>query len=377
MHKKVKVVFIINNFLIGGVERLLFDIISFFDRDKYDIKIVTVLGSGPLEASFRKLGIPIYFAGVKLPSSKRLPFKLYWFFLAPITLIRITLFLLKSKPDVVITSLYQADVLGMIASKIIGIKKRILIQHDIVKFGSLIRIVKKIFALNFSTQIISISETVKNFLIDYFEVKSEKITTIYNGINYSHFEKGRKLIPDFNSPVIGVVGRLEDVKGHIYLLEALKIIKEKYNLSPSVLLAGDGSLRTELEKYTITNHLDSVKFLGDISNVPNFLSQIDILIIPSINEGFGLVVLEGMVSSKVVIASDIKVMQELIKDGETGLLFQSENANSLATILCNVLQDKELCNKLQKNTLSFVETNKKLFDIREVSNNYQDLLISS
>lgn len=335
-----------------------------------------MLGSGPLEASFRELGIPIYFAGIKLPSSKRLPFKLYWFFLAPITLIRITLFLLKSKPDVVITSLYQADVLGMIASNIIGVKKRILIQHDIVKFGSLIRIVKKIFALNFATKIISISETVKGFLVDYFEVKSEKITTIYNGINYNHFEKGRKLIPDFNSPVIGVVGRLEDVKGHIYLLEALKIIKEKYNLSPPVLLAGDGSLRTELEKYAKTNHLDSVKFLGNISNVSNFLSQIDALIVPSLNEGFGLVVLEGMVSGKVVIASDIKVMQELIKDNETGLLFESKNALSLADILLIVLKNKEFCDKLQKNTLSFVEKNKKLFDICEVSNTYQNLLIS-
>ncbi|MFA6393163.1 MAG: glycosyltransferase [Candidatus Paceibacterota bacterium] len=376
MHKKIKVVFIINNFLIGGVERLLFDIISFFDRDKYDIKIITVLGSGPLEASFRELGIPIYFAGTSLPFSQKIPFKLYWLLIAPITLIRITFFLLKSKPDIVVTSLYQADVLGMISSKIVGVKKRILIQHDVVKFGSLVRIVKKIFALNFSTKVIAISGTVKKFLVGYFKIKNEKIAMISNGIDYENFLKGRKTFLNGSIPVIGMVGRLENVKGHIYLLEALKILKEKYNLSPFTLIAGDGSLRIELEKYTTTNHLDSVKFLGNISNVPNFLSQIDILVVPSINEGFGLVVIEGMVSDKLVIASDIKVMQELIKDNETGLLFESQNPESLAEIILRVLRDRELCEKIQKNALLSVEKNKKLFDIREVSKNYQNLFFS-
>jgi len=376
MHKKIKVVFIINNFLVGGVERLLFDIISFFDRDKYDITIITVLGTGPLESSFRKLGISIYFAGVSGPFFKMVPKKFFWLLTSFFTLIRITFFLIKSKPDMVVSSLFQADILGMFAAKIVGVKKRILIQHDTVKFRELIRFVKIIFALNFSTQIVSISETVKDFLVDYFEVKSEKITIIYNGINYNHFEKGKKLTPDLDSPVIGVVGRLEDVKGHIYLLEALKIIKEKYNLSPSVLLAGDGSLRTELEKYTITNHIDSVKFFGNVSYIPNFLSQIDILVVPSISEGFGLVILEGMVSGKIMITSDIKVMQELIKDKENGLLFKSQNSESLAEILLIVLKDKELCEKLQKNAILFSEQNKAIFDIYKVSKTYQNLLIS-
>lgn len=366
----------INNFLVAGVERLFLDIISFFDKDKYDIKIVTVLGSGPLEASFRDLGVPIYFAGPSCFFSHKLLFKLYWLLISPITLTRITLFLFKSKPDIVVSSLYQADILGMIASKIAGVKKRILVQLDVVEFGKIFYFMKKVFALPFTTQIVAGSETIKNFLIKYFEVKEEKITRIYNGINYERFEKGRKLTPISDSPVIGIVGRLETIKGHIYALEALKILKEKYKLSPITFLVGDGSLRNDLEKYKIENNLNSVEFLGNVDNIPKLLSQIDILIVPSVSEGFGLVVLEGMVSRKVVIASDILVMNELIKDGETGLLFKSENALSLASILLKVLKDKELCEKLQKNALSFTEQNKKLFDIREVSNNYQKLLIS-
>lgn len=376
MIKKKKIVFIINNFLVGGVERLFLDIISFSDKDKYDIKIVTVLGSGPLEASFRKLGIPIYFAGPSCSFSYKLLFKLYWLLISPVTLTRITLFLFKSKPDIVVSSLYQADILGMISAKIVGVQKRILVQLDVVEFGKIFYFMKKVFALPFATQIVAGSETIKNFLIEYFEVKNKKITTIYNGISYERFKRGMKLVPDLDNPTIGVVGRLEEIKGQIYVLKAMKTLKEKNNLCPTILLAGDGALHGDLEKYVAKNNLENVEFLGNVFDVPEFLSQIDILIIPSLSEGFGLVVLEGMVSGKIVIASDILVMKELIKDGETGLLFKSENANSLADILLNVLGQKDICEKLQKNALSFTEQNKKLFDISEVSNSYQKLLES-
>ena len=170
--------------MVGGTERLLLDIIRYFDRGKYDISIITVIGSGPLEDSFKKLGVPIYFAG---SSGKKLPSKLYWILIAPITLIRITRFLFKSKPDVVISSLLQADILGMTASKIACVKKRILIQHDAIKFTKHTFFIKQIFAIKFATSIIAISETVKNFLIDYFKVDNTKITVIFNGIDYKYF----------------------------------------------------------------------------------------------------------------------------------------------------------------------------------------------
>lgn len=366
-----------NSFTIGGTERLLLGIISYFNKKEYDVKIITLLDSGSFEADFKKLEIPIYttstsFAGFLY---RKLPFRLYLLLIAPVTFIRITFFLLKSKPDIVVSSLFRSDVLGMISAKITGVKKRILIQHEITRFGKFKKFIEKMFALRFSTSIISVSETVKDFLIEYFDVKKEKITTIYNGIDYSKFEKGMKVTFDINNPIIGIVGRLEEIKGHIYALEAFKILKEQHNLDPVVLLAGDGSLKNNLKKYVTKNNLSNIKFLGSIDNVPKFLSKIDILIIPSIEEGFGLVVLEGMVSGKAIIASDILVMRELIKNGETGLLFKSQNSESLAEILLTVLKNKELCKKLQGNAISFAQQNKKLFDIQEVSKNYQNLLI--
>jgi glycosyltransferase involved in cell wall biosynthesis len=140
-------------------------------------------------------------------------------------------------------------------------------------------------------------------------------------------------------------------------------------------LAGDGSLRNNLEKYILDNNINNIKFLGNVSDIPSFLLKVDILIVPSVSEGFGLAVLEGMVSGKVVIASDIKVMKELIKDGENGLLFESQNSESLVQIILKVLKDKELYEKLKNRAQLFVLKNKKVFDIREVSSSYQNLLL--
>ena len=364
-----------NSFTVGGTERLLLGIISYLNKKEYDVEIITLLDSGSFKADFKKLEIPIYSTSTSFTDFlyRKLPFRLYLLLIAPITFIRITFFLIKSKPDIIISSLCRSDVLGMTSAKITGIKKRILIQHEIIRFGKFKKFIEKMFALRISTNIISVSETVKDFLIEYFGVKSDKITTIYNGVDYEKFKKGIKLISDLGIPVIGVIGRLEEIKGQIYLLKALKVLKEKYQLSPETIVAGDGSLRKELEKYATKNNLKDIKFLGNVKNVPDALSKIDILIIPSIEEGFGLVVLEGMVSGKAIITSDIKVMHELIRDGETGLLFKSKDANSLADILFKVLSNKELYEKLQRNAFSFIEQNKKLFDIREVSKTYQDL----
>ena len=371
---KKKIIFVMNNFLVGGVEKLLFDIISCLDKEKYDINIITVFGTGPLENSFRHLGIPIYFSGPSGLFSRKLPFKLYWLLIAPITLIRITFFLFKSKPDVVVSSLYQADVISMTAAKIAGIKKRILIQHDVVHFFKFRHFIKKNFALKFSTQIISVSETVKDFLVKHFKVDSQKITIIYNGIDYKCFAKGKKLVSSREMPVMGIIGRLEEIKGHGCALEALKILKEKHNLSPVVLLAGDGTLRGILNKYVIENNLNSVKFLGSIDDVPKFLSQVDILIVPSKDEGFGLVVLEGIVARKVVIASDLPVFKELIQSGKNGIFFKANNSINLADVLLEFIQHPNFIKNYQKNIDLWINQVGYKYDLHYVVNEYQKLL---
>jgi len=113
--QKKKLVFIWNNFLIGGTERMLLDVLKNLDRNNFDINIITILGSGPMEEDFRDLGCSIFFAGSKkYPPSFFL--KLIWILCIPFILLRLIVFLRKINPDTIITSLYQSDILGYLAS---------------------------------------------------------------------------------------------------------------------------------------------------------------------------------------------------------------------------------------------------------------------
>ncbi|MFA5360548.1 MAG: glycosyltransferase [Candidatus Paceibacterota bacterium] len=216
--QKKKLVFIWNNFLIGGTERILLDLLENLDRNKFDINVITILGSGPMEEEFRKSGSLIFFAGSKkYPSS--VFSKMIWVLSTPLILLRLIVFLKKINPDTIVTSLYQSDILGYLAN--ISLDKRIVsIQHDMVKKGLFVKRLKT-KALKKADKIIAISEDVRQFLIEYFGVSDSKIEVIYNGVNFEKFFSFQK--PDDNwEPVFGIIARLDKIKGQIYILEALK-----------------------------------------------------------------------------------------------------------------------------------------------------------
>lgn len=359
-----------NNFLIGGVERLFLDLISGM-CSSYDIQIISILGSGPLEPEFRKLPINIIHAGPKFLSSRKLPFKLFWIILAPMIFLRIVCILFKSKPDIVITSLLQSDVLGIFAATLCGVRRRILIQHDIQKFKWFIKKAKQIFALKLTTQIIANSQTTKNFLEAYFSVENYKIVVIENGIDFALMEEG-KMETDSSRLVLGALGRLEAVKGHVYFFEALKILKEKYMLEPEVLIGGDGSQKAQLEDYKNIYRLKNINFMGFIKDVPKFLRLVDVLVVPSIEEGFGLVALEGLAAEKVIIASDIAAFRELIQEGQ-GILCNVEEAEKFASYIYTLMTEEKVFQTYKEKVKKWKEKSSSLYDIHRLSDRYKKI----
>jgi len=355
--QKKKLVFIWNNFLIGGTERMLLDVLKNLDRNKFDINIITILGSGPMEEEFKQLGSSIFFAG-----SKKYPLsfflKLIWILCIPFIFLRLIVFLRKINPDTIITSLYQSDILGYLAS--FGLDtKLVAIQHDVVKIKPII------------DQIIAISDEVKEFLIEYFKVSDSKIEVIYNGIDFDKFLSFQK--PDKNwEPVFGTIARLDKIKGHIYILKALKKLKSKGIKLPEFIFVGDGSERENLEYFAKENNLLNVKFVGEVLNVGQYLKQIDVFVFPSLSEGLGIAIIEALVARKLIIASNIGGIKELIKDNKTGILIEPANVDDLYKAIKWTLENKEEAIKLRNESFDWVNENRQLFDIKDVSKRYLD-----
>lgn len=369
--QKKKLVLVLNNFLIGGTERILLDLLKNLDKNKFDINIVTILGSGPMEKDFRDLGYPIFFFGPKrYPSSVFL--KVIWILSTPFVLLRLILFLRKINPDVVITSLYEADILGIFSAWLSGVQNRIIIYHDIHKMSAIRQFLRKILALNLAYKIIAVSSNVKNFLINYWKVPSDKTVVIFNGIDFQQFQFGKKALG--SNLVLGFIGRFAREKDPECLLKSLVILKNKYRLEPEVIMVGSGELESSLKELVTRNNLYNIQFTGWTDDVIKWLKKIDILIIPSKEEGLPLTVLEGLAANKIIIASDIESMKELISTGDNGILFKVGDADFLARQLKDLLINKTLAKNYYNNVSQWVNKNKHIFDIKEVSKKYSEYL---
>jgi glycosyltransferase involved in cell wall biosynthesis len=373
---KKKVVFIINSFMVGGVEKLLLDIITRLDKQKFDVSIITVFGSGPLETSFQALNIPIYFAAGKFPFyEKRRRYKIYWLIIIPIIIARLVGWLWRHRPHVVVTSLYQADVLGMLAGWLARVPQRVLIHHDVYPVGSAKAYLKRKIGIGLATIVVAVSRSVKDFVIAYFGAVVDRIEIINNGIDIELFKNHGSTL-SHSHLVLGMLGRLEPIKGPSIFVQSLQVLQTKYGLTPQSYLGGDGSLKSELMNYANLAKLSNLHFDGEIKDVPIWMDKIDILIIPSISEGFGLVILEGLAAGKLVITSDLPATRELIVNETNGQLFPMGNATALADVIHHLMTNSVAFNQVKQGIAKWQQQRLPDYDINQVAKRYEQLLLS-
>jgi glycosyltransferase involved in cell wall biosynthesis len=184
-------------------------------------------------------------------------------------------------------------------------------------------------------KIIAISECVRDEILSK-GIPQKKVVTIYNAINMRKFMSFQGKHKKNKRIVIGNVSRIvPEKKGQDILINAIAKLKERYT-NILCLFAGECpndkiAKLDELKQLCILNDVeDNVKFLGNVNNISRFLDNIDIFVLPSRSEGFGIALIEAMAKGVPCIASDIDGPKEIIKNSEYGLLFQHENADALA-----------------------------------------------
>lgn len=208
------------------------------------------------------------------------------------------------------------------------------------------------FALRRIDQVVAVSKGVINDLIKH-GLREEKISVVYNGIKLSiiansfNISQVRSRYGMTNDDfVIGTVGRLEKVKGHSYLIEAMpSILKEIKHCK--LIIVGDGPLEMDLRRLVEKLDLSKyVKFAGYINDIDSFLAMIDLFVLPSLSEGLPITLLEAMDSGKPVLASEVGGIPEVITDNDNGLLFPSADSSSISKAIKNMYQDQSLTKKM-------------------------------
>ncbi|MFW5928066.1 MAG: glycosyltransferase [Thermoplasmatota archaeon] len=140
------------------------------------------------------------------------------------------------------------------------------------------------------------------------------------------------------------VGRLHELKGLNYLIEAFSDVKEKYS-DVELLIIGGGDLREELKELVHKEGLDQhVKFIGEVehSKLIDYYQNSDIFVLPSLSEGLSNVIMEAMACGLPVIATDVGGNSELVEHENGGFLIRSRDVPSLSKALERLLKDPEL-----------------------------------
>lgn len=176
--------------------------------------------------------------------------------------------------------------------------------------------------------------------------------------------------------MIGCIARLSIMKGHIYLLEALHLLKNEFpNLR--LLLIGSGPLESELKDFVQQYQLQSqVRFLGNRGDVYDVMPLLDILVQSSLWEGLSLTLLEAMASGCSIVSSKTTGIVDVLTDRQTALLVPPKDASALAAALREMIRDGKLRQKLGENARLAYEKESALPDmISKVIDTYRKALV--
>jgi glycosyltransferase involved in cell wall biosynthesis len=261
--------------------------------------------------------------------------------------------------DLLHTHGYKADIYGYLASWRTG-KPIVATCHNWVGgttalgiYNHLDRIVLKHF-----DAVAAVSDSVADQLRAY-GVPAEKIRAIANGIDVHAFEQSspHSAISASGNKVIGMVARLDLQKGFEYLLQAVRDLRNTAE-EFTVVIVGEGPDRKTIEDLITEYRLESTVILaGQQSDMPGIYAALDIFVLPSLNEGLPMTVLEAMAASKPVVATRVGAIPNVICDGENGLLVNPQDSKGLQDAIARLLHDPNLCRYLGEQSHQWVTQN--------------------
>jgi len=171
--------------------------------------------------------------------------------------------------------------------------------------------------------------------------------------------------PEGGPVVIGTAARLSVEKGIRYLIEAFALLRDRFGARVRLRIAGDGPERGAIDALIQRHNLrDSVEMLGWIEHkdVPAFLNSLDVFVLPSTYEGFGVAAVEASASGLPVVATNVYGIPDVVSDGRTGLLVPPKDPPALADALTRMVDDPSLRRSLGASGRQYVSTH---YDWRE------------
>lgn len=354
--KKIRILHLITRLPIGGAERLLIGVLRTLDPAHFESVVCCIMDRGELAVEVEALGIPLVSLGLMqkhgfdhkvAPALRRL--------------------MREQGIDVVHTHLYHANLYGRLAAR--GVKLPVIVSvHNTYSRPRWHRLLINRFLARGTYRITAGSREIEEDILRYDKVPTEKVVRLTNCVDLdrvgSDLSPAQAKIQLGFAPddiVIGCVGRMEEQKGHRYLLEAFAQLCSRA-LVPSarlrLLVVGDGRLSQALHATVARLGIaPACNFPGSISRLGDVYRGIDIFVMPSLWEGLSLAMLEAMAAGLPMIATAVGGTREVIGENNTyGIVVPPADAEALALAIERLLMNPALARSMAESGAGHVRS---------------------
>lgn len=348
MNIPLRVMQLVLSLVIGGTEKLVYDIVQRVDKSAVSPVICCLDSLGHFGEELQKKGYRIYVLN-RNPG-------IDWNLIG-----RLKAIIRKENIDVIHAHQYTPYFYGVMTLLYnrfdISFKTPKLVFTEHGRFYPDRKKIKRMLANPvlslFTDEIVTISESTKSSLVKYENFPASRIKVVYNGIELNQFsqkinpftkKQSLGLSPDTN--IIGIVARLDPIKNHAMLLQAFKQVLEQIPKT-YLLIVGDGPEEPRLK--TLAGSIgvvDKTVFLGARRDVSELLHIFDVFALSSFSEGTSVTLLEAMGASIPIVATRVGGNPEVVSDKESGYLVSNDNDQEMAKMLIKLLQDKDLRQKM-------------------------------
>jgi glycosyltransferase involved in cell wall biosynthesis len=270
--------------------------------------------------------------------------------LDPAGSVRLARALGRIRPDVVHTHLPYADLFGSLGARMARVPIVVSSRHhdyssspaDTIRFRRYYRFVNPL-----QDAVIAISHCIARLCREEERRDARSIHTVWYGCedqavnrNEARASLRHELGLPAEAPLLGTVGRLIPWKGHRYALDAFAATLEDLPAHTAWLIVGTGSERHALEERAAALGVGArVRFLDQRADVPRIMAALDLLVHPTMAEGFGLVLLEAMIQATPIVSTAVGSLPEIVVDGRSGLLVPPRDSTALAAAIRSLILD--------------------------------------
>lgn len=330
----------------GGAEKIVYQLAS--GCSSKENKMVVVSCGGSYVEALNAHGI----SHVQIPDMEcKNPLIMFKIILQLIKVIR------KEQIDILHSHHRMAAFYGRVLKLFFPKLKLVYTAHNV--FDNKIRFTQ--MALS-DTVIVAVGASVKKNLIETFGIAEDRIHTIFNAVSIE--EDAAALLENKDVPssrkhalldrlkkdgffLVGLIGRVSEQKGIDVFIAAMEQLVAECSKVKGIIV-GDGPLKETMEQLVHDKGLDEVIFfIGYQEDIPSIIAQLDVAAMPSRWEGFPLTPIELFAMGKTLVASNIGGINEIVKDGENGLLVAKEQEKELSDALKLLVTDHELRQQLE------------------------------